>query len=62
MAASPGRGCPSQALMEGCIDSGNLRGIAPEAGTRDSTVETSSFHNNQLNEDIIHAKPLAWAT
>lgn len=58
--------CPntgfSVALSGGCIDLGNLWGIAQKAGTRDSTVVTSSFHNNQLNQDIIHAKPLAWVT
>lgn len=56
------RGCPEQTLVDACIDSGDLWGIAGKAGTRDSTVETSSFHNNQLNQDIIHVEPLAWAT
>lgn len=65
-AACPARWLPSTgsrvALSEGCIDLGGLRGIARKAGTRDSTVETSGFHNNQLNQDIIHAQPLVWAT
>lgn len=65
-AVSPAQRLPGAgslvALSEGCIDSGGLRGIARKAGTRDSAVETSGSHNNQLNQDIIHAKPLAWAT
>ena len=52
----------SPAPSEGCIDSGSLGGIVRKAETRDSMVETTGFHNNQLNQDIIHAKPLFWAT
>lgn len=52
----------SRDVNEDWIDSKSLRKTAAKAATGDSTEETSSLRNNQLNQGIIHAEPLAWAT
>lgn len=52
----------SRDVNEDRIDSSSLWKAAAKAATGDFTVETSSLHSKQLNQGIIHAEPLAWAT